>query len=455
MNAAVNIRLPNKRELIQEKHSAPEAACKLNDHGHYLSKQGHIAAAVVALRRAVAMAPDHPVILTGLGGLLFDAGLYAEAEAALRKAVAIESEYAPGFGNLGSVLGAQGRYQEAHRAFRQALEIEPGFTDARWNFAMCLLDSGHWTEAWPYYEARKVRGGERFYPKYPYPEWRGEDLNGKTLHVQGEQGVGDRILFSRYLSWVKKEFPQARIRFQCEAEDLPNINNLIYAYRDFVEFIPNGVPWPQDSDYGIFLMSLPGLHGTTPDNVVPDDRVIARQAIRHKNSVSIKATDEKMLKVGITWTGSPGMIRNGERSIPLEQMLQLAEIPNVVLYSLQFGAPDIARLGAGQLVCDLTQQIRPMGFGGTAACIYNLDLIITCCTSLAHLAGALNAPCWTLLCANPYWLWLRDRADNVWYPNTQLFRQTRQNDWLPVIAEVKETLAECAEVHMRGIEQAA
>src|SRR6187397_2632788 len=103
------IRLPNKRELLHEKHAAPDTACRLNDHGHELAKNGNSAAALVAFRRSVALAPENPLILSGLSAILFDSGNYAEGEAVVRKAIAIEQEYAPSWGNLGAVLNAQGK----------------------------------------------------------------------------------------------------------------------------------------------------------------------------------------------------------------------------------------------------------------------------------------------------------------------------------------------------------
>lgn len=72
----------------------------------------------------------------------------------------------------------------------------------------------------------------------------------------------------------------------------------------------------------------------------------------------------------------------------------------------------------------------------------NMDLIITCCTSIAHLAGTLNIPCWVMLCSAPYWVWLRDREDSVWYPSVRLFRQTEPGEWRPVINRVRNELTE-------------
>ena len=454
--AETAIELPSKRETLADKYDAPESARKLNDHAHYLASNGKIAASLVALRRALALAHDHPIMLSGLGAVLFDAGLYEEAETVLRKSIAIEPDYAPAHGNLGSVLGGLQRFEEAKAACERGLELEPDDQNARWNYAIDLLNAGDWLQAWPYYEARKIRkGNEVYYPQMPFQMWEGESLSGKTLYVHGEQGVGDRILMSRYLAWVKDLYPDCRIMFMHGATDLPDASNFLWGYRDIVQLLPNGIPWPDDVDYGVHLMSLPKLHGTTPDNVPREPQLILKNAMRHRNSVSIKAIDDRMMKVGICWTGNPAMKRNAERSIPLELLLEFAEIPNVVLYSLQIGSSDIARLGVEQLVCDLSYQIKPFGFGGTAACMLNLDLVITCCTATAHVAGALGAPCWTLLCANPYWLWLRDRSDSVWYPNTTLFRQSKMNDWKPVIAEVKDSLRQCAEIHADNVEQKA
>lgn len=441
-----SIRLQTLREAVQERHVAPVPAGSLNDYAHDQGKRGNTAAGLVAMRRALAIAPDHPIILSGMGSLLYDAGLFDEARGCLMHGLLIEPEYAPLWGNLGSVLGSLGLFTEAKRAFEKALALEPDFVDARWNYAITMLDAGEWTpETWANYEVRKIRGGGKLFPTMPFPLWTGnEDLNGKTILVMGEQGAGDRILFSRYLGWLKERYPTCQILCMNESRELPDMGNFMWAYRDIVEMIPTGIPWPH-ADYGVSLMSLPGIHGTTPDNVYPDPGYLRKNAIRHKNSVALPVVDDTMLKVGICWTGNPIMKRNGDRSIPFEKLLCLAELPNVVLFGLQYGTEEIAKAGADQLVCDLTPDIAPLGFTGTAAIMLNLDLVITNCTSVAHVAGVLDVPCWTMLCTNPYWLWLRDRTDSVWYPNTKLYRQQTPNDWAPVLAKVKADLAELAD----------
>lgn len=440
-----SIRLPSKRELVRENHPVKEPqAVVLSDLSVKLSKEQRLDAAVVAIRRALAFEPDHPILLSHLGAYLWDLAQYDEAELVLRKSVSIEPEYGPSRGNLGSVLGALGRYDEAREMFKAAVSIEPDHVDYKWNYALTMLDGGFWEEGFGLYDWRLERGNKLLYPTLPYPKWNGEDLTGKTIWVQGEQGIGDRILFSRYLYWLKTKFNPKRVLFQVNAADLPYVDNLMWAYRDVVEFVPNGTSWQRDVDYGVYLMSLPRIHGTTPQNVPPDPGLILKTALSHKKSCRLPEPHLPSVKVGIVWSGGKAMKRNIERSVPFEVMMRLAELPDVVLYSLQFDCDDLFDFGADQFVRDLSHDIGPLGFCGTAAAMLNLDLVITACTASAHLAGALNVPTWTLLCANPYWVWLRDRSDSVWYPNMRLFRQSAMYDWAPVFESVKSELEKFA-----------
>jgi hypothetical protein len=156
-----------------------------------------------------------------------------------------------------------------------------------------------------------------------------------------------------------------------------------------------------------------------------------------------------MLKVGIAWTGNPAMDQNFQRSIPLDNMLKLAENPKVLLYSLQVGergTSEIERLGADKLICDISPELEKEGWVGTAIAIMNMDVVVTCCTSIAHLAGALGKPCWVMLCYAPYWVWLRGRDDSVWYDSVRLFRQTKAGEWSDVINNVKEELNKLVDI---------
>ena len=152
----------------------------------------------------------------------------------------------------------------------------------------------------------------------------------------------------------------------------------------------------------------------------------------------------RSLKVGVCWTGNPAQNRNLDRAIPLELLLPLAEDPRVVLYSLQLGPGrnDLARLGMDQLICDVGDDLEAHKLVGLGNAMLGLDLVITVCTSVAHMAGVLNVPCWTLLCSDPYWLWGRSGERTPWYSEMRLYRQTSPKDWVGVVDRVQADLTD-------------
>src|SRR5262249_21343711 len=146
------------------------------------------------------------------------------------------------------------------------------------------------------------------------------------------------------------------------------------------------------------------------------------------------------VRVGLVWAGNPKHKNNRRRSLNPQLLAPLAEVAGVRWFSLQQGSSGGANVGfAVQLGPELTD------FAETAAAIENLDLVITVDTAVAHLAGALGRPVWTLLPFAPDWRWMLDRSDTRWYPSMRLFRQPAPGDWTSVITEVASALEEvCA-----------
>ncbi len=146
--------------------------------------------------------------------------------------------------------------------------------------------------------------------------------------------------------------------------------------------------------------------------------------------------DNSKIKVGFAWAGNPGFKQNRYRNIPLELFLPLTQIPGVAFYSLQKGgeAQEAKNPPEGLKLVDYTEEIRD--FSDTASLIENLDLIVSIDTAVAHLAGALGKPVWTLLPFSPEWRWLLNCEDSPWYPTMKLFRQSSPGDWRSVIDRV-------------------
>lgn len=443
MDGAVDIELPENIGLEQsQSQQLNDAAMGIFD--KHPEEGG--AAALSMLRRALALRPHQAETWSNLGLVLWRQGRVEEAGEALHKAVTLHPDRATFRANLGVFCGTVGKVEEAEVELKEATRLDPDNLAAVWDLGLLYLRNGDWKRGLALYDIRRKHRGPKFYPELPAPLWRGEDLSGKVIYIQGEQGIGDRFLFSRYLSWVKATWPTCRI-VVCLYD--PMIN-LFWEFRGIVEFLPQGVPWPKDLDYSCFLCSLPEIHGTTLDNVPPDPGYLRKriQIGRDATNCNLPKPSLPALKIGICWTGNPEQIRNSDRTIPLERLLPFTENTRLAFYSFQCspGNQDLQRLCAGDLICDLSKDIEKEGWVGTGIALMEMDLLITVCTSVVHLAGAIGIPTWALLCADPYWIWGKSGDTTPWYPtDMRLFRQRTFGDWQPVLDDVQAELSKLAD----------
>jgi hypothetical protein len=144
--------------------------------------------------------------------------------------------------------------------------------------------------------------------------------------------------------------------------------------------------------------------------------------------------------VGIAWQGNPNNGSDYRRSVPLQQFAPLAAVPGVQLFSLQKGqGPEqLTRVLGDFSIIDLGGRLDHGCFRVTAAAVCNLDLVITCDTACAHLAGALGRPTWVALAYANDWRWMSDRNDSPWYPTMRLFRQPEPGDWEAVFKQMAQ-----------------
>jgi ADP-heptose:LPS heptosyltransferase len=188
------------------------------------------------------------------------------------------------------------------------------------------------------------------------------------------------------------------------------------------------------------LLSVPGVVGTTLDTIpanIPYLQPDAALVERWKGE--LRGTPG--LKVGISWHSDPTHpVRN--RRIPLVHFAGVARTPGVQVYSLQFGAgrEQLEQLDERLPIVDLGDRLGD--FHNTAAIVRNLDLVITCDSAPAHVAGALGVRTWVALPFAPDWRWMLDRSDTRWYPTMRLFRQPKQGDWQSVFVEIERELAQ-------------
>jgi predicted O-linked N-acetylglucosamine transferase (SPINDLY family)/ADP-heptose:LPS heptosyltransferase len=402
-----------------------------NNLGAALGEQGRFEEAAECFRRASELRPDYADAYSNLAHALRAMGRAEEAEAACRRAIALAPRLAVAHLNLGLALQDMARMDDALASFRRASTLNPGYPMAVACEGMLHLLRGNLAAGWEKYEAR-WNIGDLPPRNFPQPQWRGEPLAGKTILLHAEQGFGDTIQFLRYLPLVAERGGKVVLEIQKPLFPL-------VARSAGVEVIARGDPLPP-FDVHCPLLSLPLAFATTLQNVPASMPYLSASANRIAHWRT-RLGSEGGLKVGIAWAGSPVHRHDRHRSIPIERLKPLFELAGARFFSLQVGGR-AADLGAIEPVpvTDLSGELTD--FGETAAAIANLDLVIAADTALAHLAGALNKPVWTLLPFAPDWRWLLARSDSPWYPSMRLFRQTRHGDWDGVVAVVRQALGE-------------
>jgi tetratricopeptide (TPR) repeat protein len=441
------VQLPPRRQSA-EFRPVHEAVTELNNIALMRgAKYQHIATGIIEMKRAIAVQPNSRELWANMAALFWKARQYEEglacADRSMTMGVIEEAAHVRAL-----ILEDLGRIDEAEEYFTKALAINPNYLNAKWCRSMMRLALGDYERGWEEYETRipfRQQEGKKVYPKFPAPYWKGEPIEGKRMFCCIEQGIGDTIMFSRFLPWLHEQVgPQGSVHLCCGHE----IMVLLWKFVEsgIVEYVPEGTPIPE-CDYSVVIGSLPFHSHCTLDNLRSDPGLIRKRVdeqMRIGKADVPKPLGPNAFKVGICWTGNPAQERNDERSILLELMLTLAEHPNVWLYSLQVGPgqDDINRLGAKDLVCDLGTQCRDRGLTVACTAILQMDLVITCCTSIAHMCGALGVKSWVVLCKNPYWVWMQERLDSPWYPSLRLFRQEQTDDWKSVMQHVRDELFE-------------
>ena len=169
----------------------------------------------------------------------------------------------------------------------------------------------------------------------------------------------------------------------------------------------------------------------------PTSRIFADPALLEPWRTRLAPLGDRK-KIGLAWAGNPRHTNDHNRSIPLASFAPLAAIQSAAFISLQKDNSGGIPPPPGLELIDYTAELSD--YADTAALIANLDLVISADTSVAHLAGAMGKPVWTLLPFHPDLRWLLDRADSPWYPTMRLFRQPRPHDWQTPIRAVADAI---------------
>jgi tetratricopeptide (TPR) repeat protein len=412
----------------------PDDPDTLYNLGGALNALGRRAEALRAYDRALAIRPDHAQAMNNRGNVLRDLGRPAAALEAYDRVLLIRPDHAATLYNRGVVLSDLQRHVDALDSFERSLRLQPDYADAHYNRALTLLRLGDFERGWRAYEWRwsnaQFIAGRRHLPS---PLWLGTDsLQGKTILLYSEQGLGDTLMFCRYVPLVAAR--GAKVVLEAQPTLVPLLENLGGAIRVLAP--GNALP---THDYHCPLLSLP-LAFNTDRHSIPKAIPYLLSDAQRASAWRRKLKDIAKPRVGIAWSGAAANLHDQHRSLRLQQMLPLL-LKSVQVVSLQkevravdadllASRPDIGHFGDALV-----------DFADTAALVELLDLVVTVDTSVAHLAAAMGKTVWILLAFNADWRWQLERSDSPWYPTMRLFRQPSSGDWESVIDAVHSALA--------------
>jgi len=418
--------------------AAPHESEAYNNLGVLLKSQKRLEEAFACFKRAIELKPDRLVGYINLGQLYEDQDDLEKAELCYKTALRYAPNHWDIHNGLGAFYGRIRRFKEAEDYFRRALELNPEHPDILNNLSFVLLAQGRFSEGWKYREARyhpTLKNPNSVIPPLSCPQWKGEDLRGKSLVIWHEQGYGDVIQFARYAGILKNQ-GALTITFVCAAP-LTSLLQSLKGVDKVLSLEEQALLKPHD--YWTFPLSISYYLQTTLDTIPSCGQYLSVSPECEKKWMPY--LPQGIFKVGLVWKGAATHKGDAARSLPsLESLKALWAIPGLSFISLQKGQgeAEAQHPPSDQPLIHLGSDIQD--FSDSAAIINQLDLLVCVDTAIAHLAGALNRPVWVLAPYAADWRWMMDREDSPWYPSLRLFRQKQRGLWAPVIESVATEL---------------
>ncbi len=415
-------------------------------------KQGDTASSLRFYHAAVRARPDAAELHYNLGTAYQELADFVGAENCYLRALGLKPDLLQASNNLGLVYQAQRRFDEALSCFNRALgsdepnpKIEPrdsARAEIHRHRSLLWLMLGCFGKGWAEYEWRHTDPLAKA-ENYNLPRWTGGALEGKTILVAREQGVGDEIMFASCIPDLVRT--AGRVIVECDARleplyrrSFPDIATC-KSPLDGVCSASEGMP-----DFYVPCGSLPRYFRTVVGDfpgrpyLYPDPGKVNLWRERYQ---SLGAGP----KVGISWRGGAVPRARKTRSTDLSDWMPILQMPGVHVINLQYGdcsaeLAQVSKEGATR-IADWPDSDPLVDLDGFSAQIAALDLVISVDNATVHLAGALGVPTWVLQPFVPEWRWLVGRDDSYWYSGIRQFRQLSPGDWQGVFGRVCRELS--------------
>lgn len=396
--------------------------------------------ALAAVERVMVFSPADPSLHATLGALHHRIGDTATASLVLHRAHMRWPSHVPTLMNRARLLSDTGEHAEAIALYDQVLRHSASHAHARWYRGMLRLMLGQAEHGWRDHEARRQLPLMEVITPAGVPAWDGSELDGKSILLWGEQGLGDQIMGVRFANSLAAR--GAHVVVRCAASLVPVVRTV----DGVAEVVAAGEDLPQ-CDVHVPMLSVPALCAMS------DDRQLGGEAYMRPPQPGssdlqllldrpVAGGNSRRKRVGIVWAGSATHGNDRNRSFPSSMLVELLGGADVEWLSLQVGPrrDELASLETtiAARVIDASPVLRD--FGDTAQAIATCDMIVSVDTSVAHLSGALGIPTVLMLPFVPDWRWQIARRDTPWYRSVRLLRQPMAGAWSHVIREVHRAI---------------
>ena len=431
------------RQAIKNSPSYSQAH---NNLGIALSDQGKLEEAIQAYQNVLKINPNHLEACNSLGIVLKDLGKLEESVQAYQNAIKINSNHGPTYNNLGNVLRDQGKLEEAIQAYKQAIEINPQFPEAHHNLGTSLFLAGDFENCWKHYEWRWQCPNTHLSLKerhLPQRRWEGSELTDTSILVWAEQGVGDQITFASMFPSLLQA--GAKVIVECEQRLIPLFKRSFPEIRFYPqESLPHAQLFDTNINYQIPMGSLGRWFRADQDSFSRNKQSYLKACPEEteKRRRKYQELSNGSMLVGISWkSAGPDQSWSESRSIPLnDYWASVLSYEDCYFINLQYGDVkrelELLKLETGLAIYSDQEVYALEDLDNFAAQVSALDLVISIDNTTVHIAGALGQRVWTLLPHIPYWRWMRDGEDTLWYKNMRLFRQDHIGDWSGVFQQV-------------------
>lgn len=423
----------------------PKRVQAMREIGGILRYENRIGEAEKRFREGLRLRPDDEALTIDLAQVLADQMRYDEAFALLERVLRRDPGSALALATKGVLLDLTGRPGEAREVLGAALARDPANVDIGYNLAICRLRHHEFAEGWQGFELRRRK--HNFigrYRKFPFAEWAGEPLAGRTILVYPEQGLGDELMYGSCIPQLAAQ--AGHVALECD----PKLGELftrsfpqctvIARRRTFVNDWVNHIePRPE---YQVPIGSLPNHFRRRIEDFPQHPGFLKADPAKVANWKARLEALGPGPKIGLSWQGGVGHTGRARRSLSLEQLAPVLRRPGAHFVSLQYTdvKNEVKDLGEKESISVHHWQEAIEDYDETAALVCALDRVLTVCTAIVHLAGSLGRPAIVMVPFGSDWRYGASGERMAWYPSVRLLRQQRIGDWSGVLEEASRSL---------------